>query len=126
MRVVLLAGVLLAGCSISRNESPVSFGVPDGMVLGRDVVVSDAKMRAEVVTFACGDRRVRAYAVFPRSAGRKPVSVTYRAEPLTWPSSPDLGRVTVIVALREDLPTLKEAARAMVASFEEVDASAVP
>lgn len=91
------------------------------MVLGRDVVVANAEMRAEVVTFACGDQRAKAYVLTPLSAGRKPAQIRFRSEPLAWPKIPDLAVVSVFVAERGDLPNLKEAAKAMTRSFDEVD-----
>lgn len=47
----LLGVLVLGGCTVPRNESPVAISVPDGMVLGRDRLPSEGR-KIQRVTYA--------------------------------------------------------------------------
>ncbi|MGV3615788.1 MAG: hypothetical protein ACO1SV_10685 [Fimbriimonas sp.] len=123
MRRWLAFGVVaVAGCGVPPNVSPVSFGVPDGMVLGRDVLSTTPDMRAEIVTFAVGDRRVTAYVVTPIGRRKLPAKIRLARNPAPWPTQIDVPpEVAATVVQPLDPLPVEAAARAMMASLEEVD-----
>jgi hypothetical protein len=88
------------------------------MVLGRDVVGSSAIARAEVVTFARGDEKAKAYVWTPLPPAEKPVRVEYAEKP-AWPKAPGRDEILVIVEGREDLPRMKEAVEALKSSLHD-------
>lgn len=61
----LLFALVVAGC-VKPNEAPISFGVPDGFVIARDIIPTDQKdVRVERVTYAFHDHAYHASLSWP-------------------------------------------------------------
>lgn len=65
-RIALLSALLVGGC-VRPNEAPITFGVPDGFVVGREPAQVEGSVRRVEVVYAFHDQPVKATLLWPVS-----------------------------------------------------------